>query len=174
MSDRIVIDVDRDGWTKELQLNIAKINENDRGMGYRLAGPKYNGSSTTLLRADLDDRDVAEIRALLDAAHPLPPVEPSRAEVLAEAEAYPGELSMLRGVLGVIRVVAQQGDTAELRRIVAEHRADERDAYAEAEAMAAAKQLAAGEDADRTVRDLRPGADTARRQIADRDNGGAL
>ncbi|MFJ7067538.1 hypothetical protein [Streptomyces sp. NPDC101115] len=71
MSDRIVIDVDRDGWTERLQLNVARLDENGQGWGYRLAGPKYNGSSTNLLRATLDERDAAEIRAHLDAVFPL-------------------------------------------------------------------------------------------------------
>ncbi|PVC80527.1 hypothetical protein DBP19_35920 [Streptomyces sp. CS090A] len=71
---RAVIDVDRDGWTKNLQLNIATLDENGSGMGYRLAGPKYNGSSKNLLRVELDERDAAEIRAALDAA--FPPAEP--------------------------------------------------------------------------------------------------
>ena len=56
MTDRIFFDVDRDGWTKNLQLNIAKLDENDRGWGFRLAGPKYNGSSKNLLRTELDER----------------------------------------------------------------------------------------------------------------------
>lgn len=72
MKQRIVIDVDRDGWTKNLQLNIATLNENDRGWGFRLAGPKYNGSSKNLLRTELDERDAAEIRKALDTAFPLP------------------------------------------------------------------------------------------------------
>ncbi|KAF0647123.1 hypothetical protein [Streptomyces fradiae] len=67
---RIVIDVDRDGWTKRLQLNIVQLDENDGGWGYRLAGPKYNGSSTNLLRVELDARDAAEIRKFLDEAFP--------------------------------------------------------------------------------------------------------
>ncbi|WP_326698020.1 hypothetical protein OG909_12120 [Streptomyces sp. NBC_01754] len=46
-----------------------------------------------------------------------------------DPEAYPGELAMLRGVLGVVRTVADHGDITELRRIVAEHRADEQAAY---------------------------------------------
>ena len=46
-------------------------------------------------------------------------------------ENYPGELAMLRGVLGVVRTIAQHGDINELRRVIAEHYADERDAYAE-------------------------------------------
>lgn len=70
MTDRIVIDVDRDGWTTGLQLNIAQVDANGGGHGYRLAGPKYNGSSTNLLRADLDERDAAEIRQYLDAVFP--------------------------------------------------------------------------------------------------------
>ncbi|MFJ9988627.1 hypothetical protein ACIQUD_32220 [Streptomyces globisporus] len=74
---RAVIDVDRDGWTKNLQLNIVTLDENSSGMGYRLAGPKYNGSSTNLLRVELDERDAAEIRAALDAA--FPPATPTAA-----------------------------------------------------------------------------------------------
>lgn len=50
-----------------------------------------------------------------------------------DTEAYTGELAMLRGVLGVVRVIAQHGDIDELRRVVAEHFADERAAHAEQE-----------------------------------------
>ncbi|MGC5400173.1 hypothetical protein ACPXCP_31090 [Streptomyces sp. DT20] len=106
MSERIVIDLDRDGWTKNLQLNIAKLNENDRGMGFRLAGPKYNGSSTNLLRTELDERDAAEIRAMLDAVFPVAP-GPTRAEVLAEAiaaiDAKVAATPRGRGVDGALR-----------------------------------------------------------------------
>ncbi|MGW1546648.1 hypothetical protein [Streptomyces sp. NPDC002346] len=54
-----------------------------------------------------------------------------RAESTATSENYPGELAMLRGVLGVVRTIAQHGDIDELRRVIAEHYADERAAYAE-------------------------------------------
>jgi len=84
MSDRIVIDVCRDGWTKGLQLGIVQVDENGSGSGYRLHGPKYNGSSTPLLKHELDERDAAEIRKFLDEVFPLPK-QPSRAEVLREA-----------------------------------------------------------------------------------------
>lgn len=47
-------------------------------------------------------------------------------------EAYPGELAMLRGLLGVLRVTAQHADMAEVQRLLAEHAADEQAAYAEA------------------------------------------
>ncbi len=67
---RIVIDVDRDGWTKRLQLNVAKLDADGHGWGYRLAGPKYNGSSTNLLRCELTARDAAKIRQYLDEAFP--------------------------------------------------------------------------------------------------------
>jgi hypothetical protein len=72
---RIVMDVDRDGWTKGLQLNIVGLDENDHGWGYRLAGPKYNGSSTNLLRVELTERDASEIRQMLDKVFPLVGVE---------------------------------------------------------------------------------------------------
>ncbi|WP_329203834.1 hypothetical protein [Streptomyces sp. NBC_01435] len=125
MNNRIVIDLDRDGWTKNLQLNIANLDENDRGMGFRLAGPKYNGSSTNLLRTELDERDAAEIRAMLDAVFPASTPAPI-------TEAYPGELPILRGLVGVLRVVAQHGDMAEVQRLLTEHAADEQAAYIEA------------------------------------------
>lgn len=71
MTDKLILEVSRDGWTKGLQLNIAKVDENDRGHGYRLAGPKFNGSSKTLLKVELDQRDVDEIREYLNAVFPL-------------------------------------------------------------------------------------------------------
>ncbi|MFF9568451.1 hypothetical protein [Streptomyces sp. NPDC014685] len=46
-------------------------------------------------------------------------------------ESYPDELSMLRGLLGVIRAVAKHGDMEEVRRLLAEHASDEQAAYAE-------------------------------------------
>lgn len=62
----ISLTVSKDGWTKGLQLSI------DAGDGgYRIAGPKFNGSSTVLLTHQLDQRDVDEIRRYLDDAFPL-------------------------------------------------------------------------------------------------------
>ncbi|MEU2135333.1 hypothetical protein [Streptomyces sp. NPDC018352] len=46
-------------------------------------------------------------------------------------ENYPGEIVMLRGLLGVIRVVAEHGDMGEVRRLLAEHASDEQAAFAE-------------------------------------------
>lgn len=67
---RIVIDVCKDGWTGGLQLGISQIDENDCGHGYRIAGPKYNGSQKRLLTHTLDRRDADEIRSYLRAAFP--------------------------------------------------------------------------------------------------------
>lgn len=68
--DRLIIEVDRDGWTGSLQVQIARLDADDTGDGYRLAGPKYNGSGERLLRAELDQRDANEIRSYLDAMFP--------------------------------------------------------------------------------------------------------
>lgn len=74
MPKTIRIEVCRDGWTKGLQLSI------DNGShGYRLAGPKFNGSSSTLLKAELDERDAREIRAYLNQGFPLTEDETRRA-----------------------------------------------------------------------------------------------
>ncbi|RPE40210.1 hypothetical protein EDD90_3246 [Streptomyces sp. Ag109_O5-1] len=49
------------------------------------------------------------------------------------AEAYPGQLAMLSGLIATLRAVAQHGDLSDVRKLLAEHERDEQDAYAEAE-----------------------------------------
>lgn len=70
MSDRLTLKVSRDGWTGQLQLSINQLDSDDCGHGYRLAGPKFNGSGETLLSRTLDQRDADEIRAYLDRVLP--------------------------------------------------------------------------------------------------------
>lgn len=48
-----------------------------------------------------------------------------------EAEAYLGELAMLRGLVATLRAVAEHGDLPDVRQLLEEHQRDERDAYAE-------------------------------------------
>ncbi|MFC8515540.1 hypothetical protein [Streptomyces sp. NPDC057257] len=48
-------------------------------------------------------------------------------------EAYPGELAMLSGLVATLHAVAEHGDLADVRKLLAEHKRDEQDAYAEAE-----------------------------------------
>lgn len=56
--------VSRDGWTKGLQLAIG-----DENGGFRLSGPKFNGSGETLLTFFLDsERDIKEIKRYLNKA----------------------------------------------------------------------------------------------------------
>lgn len=65
-----------------------------------------------------------------------------RTHVLAEApsvEAYPGELAMLRGLLGMVRVISQHSDIDELRRVLAEYDIDESAAYVEQREKATAQ-----------------------------------
>lgn len=123
-ADRVVIDVDRDGWTQRLQLQIALLYPDGGGEGRRLYGPKYNGSSKRQLRCEIDARDAAEIRAYLDAVFPQEAV--GRAEILAEAiEAARGEYltdatgtgtddAYNRGVAAAIAAIdaLTEGDTA--------------------------------------------------------------
>lgn len=70
MAGKITLDVTRDGWTGRLQLSISLTDENGAGHGYRLAGPKFNGSGRVALSRTLDERDAAEIRRYLDAVFP--------------------------------------------------------------------------------------------------------
>ncbi|MFD5184077.1 hypothetical protein ACFWMQ_15980 [Streptomyces sp. NPDC058372] len=67
---RIKLEVDRDGWTSNLQVNLATVDDSNSGWGYRLAGPKYNGSSRNLLSHTLDEGDAREIRDALNAVFP--------------------------------------------------------------------------------------------------------
>ncbi|MGW2550636.1 hypothetical protein [Streptomyces sp. NPDC001635] len=73
-------------------------------------------------------------------------VDAFREEVLAAngsaAENYPGELAMLRGLLGVVRVIAKHGDVDELRRVVQEYESDEQGAFAEAEEKSSREAVA--------------------------------
>lgn len=61
-----------------------------------------------------------------------PPLSSADALTLTDAETYPGELAMLRGLLGVLRATAKHGaDMAEVRRLLAEHTSDEQAALAQ-------------------------------------------
>ena len=66
----IVIELCRDGWTNGLQLSISEEDQDGVGDGYRLWGPKFNGSSELLHRHVIDERDAREIRAYLDREFP--------------------------------------------------------------------------------------------------------
>lgn len=54
------ISVDRRDVDGAIQISIG-----DGSIGYRIAGPKYDGSGRTLLRKELSDDDVVEIRRYL-------------------------------------------------------------------------------------------------------------
>lgn len=70
-TDRITLDLDKDGWTGGLQLSIQRTRPDGGGDGYRLHGPKYNGSGKNLISHEIDQRDAEEIRGYLNAAFPL-------------------------------------------------------------------------------------------------------
>ncbi|MFF7553625.1 hypothetical protein ACFZA9_12145 [Streptomyces olivaceus] len=75
--------------------------------------------------------DRGAVRAFLGTAHYRDAMDAHRAEVLAaDGQAYDGELAMLRGLVRTLRVVVRpdDADVAEVRRLLHEHAADERDA----------------------------------------------
>jgi len=59
----IKIEVYQDGWTNGLQVCIC-----DHNGGYRIAGPKFNGSGKLLLSKTLNERDIQEIQSYLKAS----------------------------------------------------------------------------------------------------------
>lgn len=63
----VTINVERDGLTGKLQLSINDVDESGSGSGYRIAGPKFNGTSTTLLSAPISRHDAKQIIAYLEA-----------------------------------------------------------------------------------------------------------
>ena len=71
----IMLTVSEDGITNRLQLAIRRVDKNGAGTGYRLAGPKFNGTGTTLIAHVLTADDAAEIRQHLNMA--FPPGDPS-------------------------------------------------------------------------------------------------
>jgi hypothetical protein len=62
--------VTEDGWTGGVQLSISRLDAAGTGHGYRIAGPKFNGSGRSLLRRELTEDDAQEIRRYLDAVFP--------------------------------------------------------------------------------------------------------
>jgi hypothetical protein len=57
--------------TRGTQITLSQTDENGRGWGRRLAGPKhYNSGTTELVSAVLDEGDAREIRRMLDAVFP--------------------------------------------------------------------------------------------------------
>ena len=73
MAVYLVVSVD--GWTNGIQLSV-----NDEGGGFRLAGPKFNGSQKTLLKWVLDERGCAELEAYIAKARAGFAKEPSNGE----------------------------------------------------------------------------------------------
>lgn len=119
---RIVMEVCRDGWTQGLQLGIAALDENGYGDGYRIAGPKYNGSQKRLLSTDLDERDAREIREYLDRAFPSGGV----AGELFEVECLRAEVECLRAeVKSLNRCVDEQLETIQEAAVALAERGDE-------------------------------------------------
>lgn len=66
----LTLDLDRDGWTRGFQLSLTVTKDGKPQHGYRLAGPKYNGSSTNIQRRTLTQHDADEIRRMLDRVFP--------------------------------------------------------------------------------------------------------
>lgn len=64
----VELSVDRRAFDGALQVSINWRDDKGGGHGYRIAGPKYDGSGTNLLRHQLTDRDKEEIRRYLDNA----------------------------------------------------------------------------------------------------------
>lgn len=60
--------VDQDGWTGGIQLSI-----DDESGGYRISGPKFNGSSKRLKRHRLTERDCSELERYIAKARALSP-----------------------------------------------------------------------------------------------------
>lgn len=68
---KIVLTVDRDGYTGGIQVSIGAEDDRGHGDGYRLFGPKYLGQSTKIADVVLTQRDADEIRGYLDQLFPV-------------------------------------------------------------------------------------------------------
>lgn len=71
MTGKLTIAAYKTNATGGTQIVIEQTNEEGRGWGRRLAGPKhYNLGTQTLVKADLDADDAREIRRMLDEVFP--------------------------------------------------------------------------------------------------------
>lgn len=68
---KVYFTVDRRAIDGALQLSINFAREGNGGHGYRIAGPKYDGNGKVLLRHELSERDVSELRRYLSLSSPL-------------------------------------------------------------------------------------------------------
>ncbi len=66
----IVLSVDQRYFDGAIQVSIS---DDEAGIGYRLAGPKYDGHGKSLLRRALTTRDAEEIMAYLCKVKGSPP-----------------------------------------------------------------------------------------------------
>ncbi|MGW1121093.1 hypothetical protein ACWD5B_28950 [Streptomyces tanashiensis] len=91
------------------QLSLNAVDDDGRGHGYRLMGPKYIGRSRNLRTAELDERDANEIRGLLDEVFPVAPPtltveEHDRAWHAIEGAEDPDPGTILAAVLRALRI----------------------------------------------------------------------
>lgn len=63
---KVYLSIDRRG-DGALQLSINVETDGGGGHGYRIAGPKYDGTGQTLIKHYLTERDISEIRSYLNA-----------------------------------------------------------------------------------------------------------
>lgn len=94
--DQLTISVDRTLAEQALQINLSLTDAAGNGEGYRIAGPKhYNMGTTELLSYEIDARDAAEVRRMLDAAYPPAPVlsAPERAYLRTALSLFTESLS---------------------------------------------------------------------------------
>jgi hypothetical protein len=84
MNDQLTIAAYRTHAEGRVQITLSQTDEQGRGWGRRLAGPKhYNSGTTELVSAVLDADDARELRRMLDAVFPLAPAPcPCRAETV--------------------------------------------------------------------------------------------
>lgn len=81
MTEKLVLEVNRTNAQGALRVLLSRVDENGSGLGYRLAGPKhYNMGVTTLLEAELTERDASEIRRMLDAVFPVVTKDPANGQ----------------------------------------------------------------------------------------------
>lgn len=72
MSKKLYLSIDRQQWYgKSLQASLSVRDDEGKGHGYRLLGPKYLGDSKLVVEAVLDAYDAEKIRALLDEVFPV-------------------------------------------------------------------------------------------------------
>jgi hypothetical protein len=68
----LVLEVFKDNITGGIQVSLSDLDEQGRGTGYRILGPKFLGDSSLLVKRTLDSHDIDCLHRMTAPTHERP------------------------------------------------------------------------------------------------------